>query len=273
MTTAAAPYEHVENFHGIQIYECLTRQVRHIRHGPSNTTWVYAYRGVTSAGVPVIVFRPGPWLMDLDDVRGDKITEDLAGHAIEGGSDERCGWAAVPAPLGVRLRAIVLELAERGQRLPERIVLDVVERTRQALPLGRTGDTFVGWDGSLWLAPTFPRSWKSEAPSINIGDVYDALVLDGSVALREVLTGTVPRSIISFSEGNPGYVPRPALPRDITTALGEIADGSDAALNGERFFARCAQIAPPAVAPSELATLARELFPDAYVRQDRAMSN
>jgi signal transduction histidine kinase len=86
-------------FHGIQIYECLTYQARHIRHSPSNTTWVYAYRGIMSSGVPVIVFRPGPWLMDIDDIRGDEIIEDLVGHAIESGSDERCGWGAVPARL------------------------------------------------------------------------------------------------------------------------------------------------------------------------------
>lgn len=67
--TAAVPYEHVEMFHGIQIYECLTYQARRIRHSPSNTTWVYAYHGITSSGVPVIVFRPGPWLMDTRRTR------------------------------------------------------------------------------------------------------------------------------------------------------------------------------------------------------------
>lgn len=270
MTTAAAPHEHVETFHGIQLYECLTHQVGVIRHGPSNTTWVYAYRGITSAGVPVIVFRPGPWLMDLDDVRGASILEDLAGHAIEHGADQRCGWAAVPAPPGVRLRAIVLELAEHGRRLPDHLVLDLIERTRQALPLGRTGDTFIGWDGALWLAPTFPGSWEDEMPSIVSGDVYDALVLDGSAALREVLTGALPAPRISFRSERKESL---ALPPDVCPALAEIADARLEAPDDGAFFRRCARVAAAAGTAGELAALARELFPDARARQDGAIAN
>jgi hypothetical protein len=278
MTTAAAPDEYDETFHGVRLYECLTRQVGAIRHGPSGTTWVYAYRGVTAAGVPVIVFRPGPWLLDLDDVRGDQIVEDLTGHAVESGGDERCGWAAVVAPPGVRLRAIVLELAERGMQLPEYQVLDLIARTHQALPLGRTGDTFIGWDGALWLAPAFPASLRAEAPSINLGDIFDALVIDRSTALHEVLTGELPPAFSVDVLDGKGPA-RAALPRDISPALAEIA-APGARLANDAFYARCAEIAgpPPQGTPSAdaaraLGAVARGLFPDAHARQVRALAD
>jgi hypothetical protein len=178
--------------------------------------------------------------MDLDDVRGASILEDLAGQAIEQGADQRCGWAAVPAPPGVRLRAIVLEFAERGCRLPDHLVLDLVERTRQALPLGRTGDTFIGWDGALWLAPTFPGSWRATRPS----DLLSQRARGESCTSARCLSGTR-----RDRRHVPGGAGQGRLLPPLRTGRGSRGTAG------------------------ELSAIARQLFPDACARQDRAIAN
>jgi hypothetical protein len=53
----AAPHRRDEMFRDVWLYERLSHQIAEVRHNPTNTTWVYAYRGLWNC-VPVMVFRP-----------------------------------------------------------------------------------------------------------------------------------------------------------------------------------------------------------------------
>lgn len=62
----AAPIDHGEMLHGIWLYERLTTLRGDVRHGPTGTSWVWAYRGLLR-DLPVMVFRPGQWLLPPSD--------------------------------------------------------------------------------------------------------------------------------------------------------------------------------------------------------------
>lgn len=261
----AAPVPHEETFHGIRLYERLTELSGNIRHGPSNTTWVFAFRGVKD-GQPVILFRSADGLGDAPR----ELVEDVGRHAVASGGH----WALVEAPPGVRLRALVLEAARR-QRLTAALVLDAVVRTEQALKQGRGGDTFVGWDGSFWLAPTFPRSWKSEYASIVGTEVYDALTLDSAYGLHQVVTGSLPLPIFASAANQvrvaAGLEAPMSLPPVPETFGRELARIISLGQSGCDFFERCRAVAPGKSFAPEWAELAQGLFPEAFDRQRRAV--
>jgi hypothetical protein len=257
MSTPAAPRSHDEYVDDVWLYECLSCQVAQVRYGPTGTSWIWAYRGLWRSK-HVLFFRPAPWMIEGATLPvGEEIHDDLAAHALHLGRERAYYWAVVEAPLGVRLSAIVAELARRGRRLDDAVVLDLVARTRECIKSGPAGDTFVTWEGPLWLAPEFAECWAAEHPSHHGDEEWDVLVLEHAWALRAILSGA------------PG-ITTPLL-GDVSPALGAIAEQASfesLASSGEAFFTSCAEIAgADRSAVGELAALARELFADVFARQ------
>lgn len=272
----AAPLPHEEHCYGVRLYERLSTQAGPVRHGPSGTSWVYAYRGVTGAGQPVMLFRPGDWLLGLEvdgAPRGASILADVGDRALRAEAAPAGCFAIVAAPPGVRLRALALAAAARGVQLPDAVLLDLAARSGAALERGG-GDTFVGWDGQLWLAPAFPASFRDEQPSLHGDEVYDALVIDGPERLREVLLGTLPPPLFGGAVARlraeaAGQVAAPArapAPPGIGRELAAVLESEE---GGAPFFARCLAALHQLGRPRErtLGDVARALLPAAYARQ------
>lgn len=181
-------------------------------------------------------------------------------------------WAAIEAPPGVRLRALALHLAAGWHDISDDAIRDLVTRTQPLRSIG--GDTFVSWDGSLWLAPAFPGAFQDECPS-HVGDeIYDALTLDRPSALRDMLAGLPPPIFSEARErGIDINAPMPVIPEHVRSRYRAIVGHDrvrDSESDCERFIADCAARASDAFRP-QLAARVRRAFPDAYQRQRRAL--
>lgn len=256
----AVPVAHDEVFRGVYLYERLTQLSAEVRHNPTGTTWVFAYRGLWKC-LPVILYRAGPWLRGPGGSVSDAIVEDVGERAsaafVAMGT---YGAALVEAPPGVRLRALTLALIAREERIPLAVICDLVRRTAPEPP---QGDTFVGWDGSLWFSPRFERSWEDEAPSVDGLEVYDALVLDSPAALRGMLGG-LPPALFSTT-------PVPVHPSQRAPEIEELLGEPEP----RRFVQRCIERAqePTERCARWLADQLGRLFPDVYARQRAALAS
>jgi hypothetical protein len=256
----AVPVAHDEVSHGVYLYERLSQLGGWVRHNPTGTSWVFAYRGLWRC-VPVILFRPGPWLLGPGISFSDAIIKDVGDRAIATFTAMGTyGAALVEAPPGVRLRALSLALIAREERIPHAVIFDLVRRTAQEPP---QGDTFIGWDGSLWFSPEFELSWDSEMPSVVGDEVYDSLVLDSPAALHGMLCG-LPSALFSRE-------PVPIHPSQRAPELEELLDEFEP----WRFAQRCIERArePAEHCARWLADQLRRLFPEAYARQRAALAS
>lgn len=269
----AAPIPHAELFEGIWLYERLTNIIPWVCHGPTNTSWVWAYRGLWNT-TEVIVFRPGDDAAWHENV----IAEDIGGRAIRPRADwPPSTWAMIAAPPGVRLRAVAMALAAQDEALDDAAIFHIVAQTEGAGPEDVVGDTFVGWDGSLWFCPTFPRCWQLEMPSWIGGNVRDALVLDNHFRLREMLAGLPRRgehlleTFASF-EGGPHHAALPASTGPQVRALLDEFRGPYRPGARDWFLARCRVLARASLsATRELRAILRATFPTVYDRQRAAL--
>lgn len=260
--TGAAPTAHDEQFGEVRLYERLSHLVPPVRHGPSNTTWVHAFRG-TWGKQGVILFRPGDWLneraLQWEGPRGEAILLDLHGLAVATGCTDEYHWAMIDAPPGVRLRALSLRASER---ISEQMALAVAAATPASESTGQRGDTFIGWDGTLWRAPMFAKSKEWEFPSVIGDEIYDSLAVHGAEELSELMRGVLGRPISAA----PQAIGQAVEPPRASSTLREIFK---LGLRGEAFAARCrdALTAPLTELLQELGTLARETFPESHARQ------
>lgn len=256
----AVPVAHDEMFRGVYLYERLTQLNTRVRHNPTGTSWVFAYRGLWKS-LPVILYRAGPWLLGHGVSFSNAIVKDVGERAsasfVAMGT---YGAALVEAPPGVRLRALTLALIAREERIPLAVICDLVRRTAPEPP---QGDTFVGWDGSLWFSPRFEHSWNSEYPSVDGTEIYDALVLDSPAALRGMLGG-LPPALFSMT-------PVPVHPSQRAPEIEEMLDERDP----QRFVQRCIERAhePAERCARWLADQLGRLFPEAYARQRAALAS
>ena len=184
----------------VEIFEKINHTAGEVRHNPTATSWVDVYRGVWRSEVPVLLFRPAPALWKRPDV-GLSILEDLGPHAVASGEAPGYRWAAVAAPLGVRLRALALHV-----RIPEALAREVARATAARRGGDPVSDTFVAWDGTLWFCPALPRCVEAEQQSWTFSEVFDALVVDSDAAYRELLYNELPPAL---SATFPADAPRP----------------------------------------------------------------
>jgi uncharacterized protein (TIGR02996 family) len=277
--TGAAPFAHDEMFRGVWLYEELSCQVANISHNPTGTGWVYASRGLWKS-IPVMVFRPGDWLRTPGHVRhGEHILTDLGDRAIHSEHLRDYSWAMIEAPAGVRLRALIDVLVATGRCLADDLVFDLVRRTHRLLDTGG-GDSFLGWDGSLWLSPKFTRCWNAEFPSLIGNEVHDALVLDSPEALIHLFDAplTSEEAFEAFRVYLDGEARNRELPADASPALRSVLEptiGRYEPAATLEMFVRCERLAttPPERCARELAALLRQHFPDAYERQHAALQS
>lgn len=256
----ALPVVHDEIFRGVYLYERLTQLSVDLRHNPTNTTWVFTYRGLWK-GLPVILYRAAPWLRQSGDHFSNSIITDVGDRAIASFTPKRnYGAALVEAPPGVRLRTLTLALLAREERIPHPVIFDLVRRTAQEPP---QGDTFVTWDGSLWFSPEFARSWQSEMPSATGLEVFDGLVLDSPAALHGMLAGLPP----AFFSRQPALI----HPSQHSPDLEALLDEPDP----WHFVQRCIERAsePTEHCARWLADQLRQLFPTTYVSQQAALAS
>ncbi len=284
----AAPMEHEEVVDGVVLIERLSAAVPtgSLFHGPTHTVRFEALYGVIERR-SVVLYRPRRALWTPTDRGspgwGESLVEDLSHRSPLWGQAAGYRWAAVEAPLGVRLRALAVELGRRATPLPESLGLAIALWTAEALPSGSpVEDTIVTWEGDLWLSPELVGTKQLELPSFVGGECFDALVVRDARSFAELLSGTWPppflaRQVEALDETERAALPsspvfRPPQPPPVPGHVSPwcariIAEGG----RGEGFTSMCRQ-ASRRVRPAdrrELADLVLRLFGDVRSRHGR----